>query len=128
MALFEHHIFVCENERAATDPRGCCAAKGSVKIREALRDECNKRGLKGIVRVNKAGCLDQCHVGPTVVVYPSQTWYGGVKIEDVPAIVDAMLAGTVAAPLRVPDEHLTGRRRQGGEPGGSHHGNTPGGF
>jgi (2Fe-2S) ferredoxin len=119
MALFEHHIFVCENERPAGDPRGCCAAKGSTKLREALRDECNKRGLKGIVRVNKAGCLDQCHLGPTVVIYPSQTWYGGVRVEDAPAIV---------ASLRVPDEHLTGRSRPDGGPGGAHAGNTPGGF
>jgi (2Fe-2S) ferredoxin len=128
MALFEHHIFVCENERPAGDPRGCCAAKGSTKLREALRDECNKRGLKGIVRVNKAGCLDQCHLGPTVVIYPSQTWYGGVRVEDAPAIVDALLRGETVASLRVPDEHLTGRSRPDGGPGGAHAGNTPGGF
>lgn len=128
MALFQHHIFVCENARAAGDPRGCCASKGSVQLREALRDECNRRGLKGIVRVNKAGCLDQCHVGATVVVYPSQTWYGGVRLEDVPAIVDALQAGRAVEHLRVPDEHLTGRSATPGAAGGAHAGNTPGGF
>ena len=124
MGKFEHHIFVCENERPADDPRGCCSAKGSVAIREALKKECNKRGWKGIVRVNKAGCLDQCHLGPTVVIYPEQIWLGGVKLEDVPKIADALAAGAPLAAaslaaaslaaaslagLLIPDEHLTGK-------------------
>jgi (2Fe-2S) ferredoxin len=124
MAKFRYHIFVCENERPASEPRGCCSAKGSVEIREALKKECNRRGWKGIVRVNKAGCLDQCHAGPTVVIYPQQTWYGGVQLSDVPKIADALEKGETVAALRIPDEHLTGRF----EGGGSHAGNTPGGF
>jgi (2Fe-2S) ferredoxin len=127
MAKFRHHIFVCENSRPADDPRGCCAAKGSVEIREALKKECNRRGWKGIVRVNKAGCLDQCHLGPTVVIYPDQIWYGGVKLEDVPKIVDALERGEALASLRVPDEHLTGRAEPGGAPA-PHAGSTPSGF
>ena len=123
MAKFRHHIFVCENERPEGDPRGCCSRKGSVAIREALKQECNKRGWKGIVRVNKAGCLDQCHLGPTVVIYPAQTWYGGVQLSDVPKIADALEKGETVAALRIPDEHLTGRFE-----GGAHAGNTPGGF
>ena len=35
------------------------------------------------MRANAAGCLDQCARGVTVVVYPEQVWYGGVKVEDV---------------------------------------------
>ncbi|MFN0204895.1 MAG: (2Fe-2S) ferredoxin domain-containing protein [Planctomycetota bacterium] len=128
MSKFKHHIFVCENERAPGDPRGCCSAKGSVEVREALKKECNKRGLKGIVRVNKAGCLDQCHVGPSVVIYPEQTWYGGVKLEDVTKIVDSLQKGEVVHGLVVPDEHLTGTWRgpEGNQTG--HVGNTPAGY
>jgi (2Fe-2S) ferredoxin len=128
MARFRQHIFVCENERDGSDPRGCCSAKGSVELREALKKECNRRGLKGVVRVNKAGCLDQCHVGPVVVVYPEQTWYGGVSMADVPRIVDALESGTVVHPLVVPDEHLTGTWRGPGGNQTGHHGNTPAGF
>ncbi|MBI3819816.1 MAG: (2Fe-2S) ferredoxin domain-containing protein [Planctomycetes bacterium] len=123
MSKFRQHIFVCENARDINDPRGCCSAKGSVAIREALKKECERRGLKGIVRVNKAGCLDQCHAGPTIVIYPEQTWYGGVKLEDVPKIVDALERGEVYHSLAIPDEHLTGRHGSKGN-----HGNTPGGF
>ena len=31
--------------------------------------------LVGKVRANKAGCLDFCEQGPTVVVYPEGVWY-----------------------------------------------------
>jgi (2Fe-2S) ferredoxin len=123
MARFRQHVFVCENERPPDNPKGCCAAKGSVAIRQALKNECDRRGLKGIVRVNKAGCLDQCAYGVTVVVYPEGIWYGGVKMEDVPAIAESLEKGTVVEGLRLPDEHLTGRFG-----GPFHSGNTPGGF
>ena len=99
------------------------AAKGSVALREALKKECERRGWKGLVRVNKAGCLDQCHLGPTVVVYPEQVWYGGVKIEDVPKICDAHEKGEPCRPLLIPDEHLTGKGS-----GPFHAGNVGGGF
>jgi (2Fe-2S) ferredoxin len=88
---FQHHVFVCENRRDPADPRGCCGAKGSPAIREALKAELHKRGLKGKVRANAAGCLDACAFGPTVVVYPEGVWYGGVKPEDVPEIVERHL-------------------------------------
>jgi (2Fe-2S) ferredoxin len=90
---FRYHVFVCENVRPDGDPRGCCAAKGSVEIREALKGELKRRGLKGTVRANSAGCLDACAQGPAIVVYPEGTWYGRVKVEDVPEIVERHLVG-----------------------------------
>lgn len=93
MARFEHHVFVCENRRPEDDPRGCCACKGSEAIRAALKDELRRRGLKGRVRANAAGCLDACAYGPTVVVYPEGVWYGGVTAADVREIVEQHLVG-----------------------------------
>jgi (2Fe-2S) ferredoxin len=93
MAGYTHHIFVCENVRGEDDPRGCCALKGSVEIREAFKAEIKSRGLKGTVRANKAGCLDECSFGPTVVVYPEGVWYGGVTKEDVQEIMDSHITG-----------------------------------
>jgi len=40
------------------------------------------------VRANRAGCLDQCELGPTVVIYPQQIWYGKVTLDDVERIID----------------------------------------
>lgn len=88
---FRHHVFVCENRRDPDDPRGCCAAKGSCELRAAFKEEIARRGLKKEVRANAAGCLDACADGPTVVVYPEGVWYSGVRLEDVPEIVEQHL-------------------------------------
>jgi len=114
VARFEHHVFVCENVRPPENPRGCCAAKGSPEVRARFKDELEKRGLKGLVRANSAGCLDQCAQGVTVVIYPGQIWYGHVTVDDVPEIVDAIAQGKVVERLRIPDEKLTGRAKAPG--------------
>ena len=95
MPQFEHHIFICENIRDGSDPRGCCGAKGAAEIREAFKSEIKQRSLKGIVRANKAGCLDQCSLGPTVVVYPEAVWYGHVTKDDVAEIMDSHIIGGI---------------------------------
>jgi (2Fe-2S) ferredoxin len=92
---FRYHVFVCENRRPEDDPRGCCAAKGSADVRSALREELHRRGLKKQVRANSAGCLDACALGPSIVVYPEGVWYGHVKVEDVPEIVESHLVNGV---------------------------------
>jgi (2Fe-2S) ferredoxin len=104
---FRHHVFVCENQRPEDDPRGCCSAKGSAAIREALKAEIARRGLKRIVRANAAGCLDACADGPSIVIYPEGVWYGRVRVEDVPEIVESHLVNGV------PVERL--RVRRGGD-------------
>lgn len=91
MSLFEHHIFICVNERVEDDPKGSCSRKGSQEILEAFRQELRNQGLKAKVRANKAGCLSQCALGPTVVIYPEAVWYQKVQVKDVPKIVETML-------------------------------------
>lgn len=102
MPRFRYHVFVCENLRPGDDPRGSCGAKGSAAIRQALKRELEKRGLKGLVRANSAGCLDACALGPSLVVYPGGVWYGGVTPGDVPEIVQShLLEGRPVERLRV---------------------------
>ena len=67
---FERHLFVCINRRAAGNPKGCCASKGAEEVHAALKLAAHERGLKGRVRVNKAGCLDACEEGVSAVLYP----------------------------------------------------------
>lgn len=90
---FQRHIFVCTNRRPDDHPKGCCAAKGSEEVRALFKEELERRGLKGRVRANAAGCLDQCAFGVTVVVYPEAVWYARVKLEDVREIVDEHIVG-----------------------------------
>ena len=92
MSGFTRHIFICVNERSPDDPRGSCTARGSKKIQEAFKDLVKKRGLKGTVRANKAGCLDHCANGPSVVVYPEGVWYAVRTEEDVVEIMDEHIA------------------------------------
>ena len=91
MPAFERHLFVCTNERKPGHPRGCCAGQASEAIREQLKTLVAEHGLKGRVRINSAGCLDQCEHGPTLVVYPEGVWYGFVTLADVNEIVQSHL-------------------------------------
>lgn len=91
MPPFKKHLFICTNKRAADDPRGCCAAKGSDVVREFFKEELKKRGLSTEIRANAAGCLDFCVKGPVVVIYPDAVWYKVATIEDAKEIIDSHL-------------------------------------
>ncbi|MBP87756.1 MAG: ferredoxin [Planctomycetaceae bacterium] len=107
MPAFTHHIFVCCNRRSEGHARGCCDPDGSETLRNLFKAEVKKRGLNPLVRANKAGCLDQCELGPTVVIYPEGIWYGGVKPADVPRIIDeTIVQGKVVEELVIADDLL----------------------
>ena len=103
MPPYERHVFVCENRRPDDDPRGCCAAKGSAEIRGRLKVLAKNAGLRGRVRINGSGCLDQCEHGVTIVVYPEAVWYGHVTLADVDEIFQShVLGGKPVERLRLP--------------------------
>lgn len=91
MPPFVRHVFVCENQRAAGHPKGCCADKGAAALKAELKKAVGEAGLAGQVRINSAGCLDACEFGAAIVVYPEQIWYGGVSLADVPELVETHL-------------------------------------
>jgi (2Fe-2S) ferredoxin len=95
MPNFDHHIFICTNQRPPGNPRGCCDPAGLGQLQLQFKKELAARGLKGNIRANKAGCLDQCEHGPTVVIYPEAVWYGGVTAADVPEIVESHLVNGI---------------------------------
>ncbi len=110
MAKFQRHLFVCINDRGPGHPKGSCAQRGSVEVAAAFKTAAYERGLKRIVRVNKAGCLDQCARGVTCVVYPEAVWYGGVTLDDVEEIVERhLIGGEPVERLVIPPEKLTGK-------------------
>ncbi len=93
MPKFTRHVFICTNQREPGDPRGSCNADGTGELQKAFKKKLAQRGLASAIRSNKAGCLDQCEHGPTVVVYPEAVWYGGVTSADVDEIVESHLIG-----------------------------------
>jgi (2Fe-2S) ferredoxin len=108
MPTFQKHVFICTNRREPGHARGSCAEKGSEEVRERFKQALAKRGLKGEMRANAAGCLDQCELGCSVVVYPEQVWYGHVTPHDVEEIVEThLLGGRLVERLLMPDQpHL----------------------
>jgi (2Fe-2S) ferredoxin len=94
MPKFEKHIFVCMNQREPDHPRGCCDPTGQGELQRLFKSKLAKRGIANTtVRANKCGCLDQCELGPTVVVYPEAVWYGHVTPNDVDEIIEQHLVG-----------------------------------
>ena len=57
-----------------------------------LRDEVERRRLTH-VRTTRMGCNLQHHQGPILIVYPDGVWYGRLRPEDVPEIVERHLIG-----------------------------------
>lgn len=103
MKKLKHHVFVCTNERPPGHPRGCCKDKRSEELIPLFKEELARAGLAGVVRAQRAGCLDTCEFGPSVVVYPDNVWYGPVHPADVAEIVRSHLVeGRPVERLRIP--------------------------
>lgn len=87
---YEAHVFCCTNKRAAGHPRGCCADRGGEELRDHMKSRARELGLRK-VRINNAGCLDRCELGPTMVIYPEGVWYSCATKEDVDEVLQTHL-------------------------------------
>jgi (2Fe-2S) ferredoxin len=88
MGQYRHHVFVCTSGKT-------CPGQGSEAVHEKLKKAIAAAGLKGKVRINHAGCMNQCGHGPMVVVYPDDIWYAAVDKEGAQRIVEEHLMGGV---------------------------------
>lgn len=68
-----------------------CVASGAFNIKEALEKEIKKRGLQNEVSVVTTGCNGFCGQGPLLVVMPDNIFYGWLKTEDIPFLVEEHL-------------------------------------
>lgn len=101
--FYAAHFFVCCNRRPEGHKRGSCAAKGSERLRDYMKARVKELGLQR-VRVNMAGCLDRCELGPCVVIYPEGVWYRVDSFGDVDAILERhLIAGGRATELMLPE-------------------------
>ena len=69
---------------------GCLAGR-SFSIKQAIEREIERRGLGNEVRVVATGCNGFCGQGPLLVVVPDGTFYGWLKPEDAPTLVEEHL-------------------------------------
>jgi (2Fe-2S) ferredoxin len=93
-SFYRHHVFFCLNQREPGD-RPSCANCGAQRMQERAKQRIKSLGLagEGKVRINKAGCLDRCELGPVLVVYPEGTWYTYIDEADIDEIIDSHLVG-----------------------------------
>lgn len=102
---YDAHVFCCTNERPEKHPRGSCARRGSIKLRDYMKARAKELGLAN-VRINTAGCLDRCELGPVMVIYPEGVWYAVRSRDDVDAILQTHLVegGRVHRLMLTPDD------------------------
>jgi|SRR5688572_14190960 (2Fe-2S) ferredoxin len=101
--FYQHHIFCCTNRRSDGHERGSCAQKGSENLRNYMKSRAKELGLPN-TRVNSAGCLDRCELGPVVVVYPEGTWYRCSTKEEVDEVLTAIKNNKTVEHLRLSDK------------------------
>lgn len=86
---FTAHLFICTNDRGTGAKRESCGPKGSGELKDQVKAACKARGLKGI-RINAAGCLDQCERGIAAVLYPQNKWFLDLEKGSVDTLVNAV--------------------------------------
>ncbi len=77
----KRHIVLCGGT-------GCLSSR-SHEIAEKFKDLLGKDGLSEKVTVNMVGCFGFCSQGPFVKIYPEDTLYRLVKLEDVEDIIES---------------------------------------
>ena len=100
---YRKHVFCCVNVRDAHHLRGCCSARGSEPLRAYMKSRAKVLKLDD-VRINNAGCLERCELGPTMVIYPEGIWYHYNCIEDIDEILERhVVGGEIVERLRLSD-------------------------
>lgn len=92
---YDRHVFLCIGPDCCTPEEGA-AAWSHLKKGVA---ELNKRDGSSHIARTKVGCLRICRLGPTAVVYPEGTWYGGLD----PAGLERVLRDDLGGGQRVED-------------------------
>lgn len=106
-SFYNSHIFVCTNRRAPGAKRGSCAGRGAEELRDYMKTRAKELRLPA-TRVNMAGCLDRCELGPVMVIYPEGTWYHIRTRADVDEILlSHVINGRPVERLRILNEQRT---------------------
>ena len=87
-----------------------CLSNHSKEIRERFEEVIAERNVGDRVTVNQVGCFGFCSQGPFVKIYPEDTLYRLVKIEDVEEIVDTDIIGGVVVDRLLYEDPATGKK------------------
>ena len=93
------HLLVCTNVRPDGSPKPSCGRQGGVELREALKIRVKDAGLKGVVKVTAAGCLDYCPAeGVVVGFYPDGDYLIAEAATEADALWARLIEGLPADP------------------------------
>lgn len=70
-----------------------CLSSNSAEIFAKFQSVLEERGLTDKATVNQVGCFGFCSQGPFVKIYPENTLYKGVTVEDVEEIIEKDIVG-----------------------------------
>jgi (2Fe-2S) ferredoxin len=95
-APITHHVFVCTGKS--------CSAVESAEVKAAFERELLARRMlfgkekkgknpKGSVVLTECASVGFCAIGAAVMVYPEGIWYGQVRADDVPELVEQHIVG-----------------------------------
>jgi len=71
-----------------------------------MKARAKELGLEPNIRINSAGCLERCELGPTMVIYPEGVWYTYQTKADVDEILQTHVieGGRVERLMLLPDQ------------------------
>lgn len=78
------HILICGGAE--------CKQSNSVALRDKFNTEIKRLNLGDDIKTLLTGCFGLCALGPHVLIYPGETLYSGVKLDDIPEIVEQHIA------------------------------------
>lgn len=86
--IYQYHLFFCTHSR--DDSKPSCQRHDAQDLRNYAKQRVKELDLKK-VRVNNAGCLNRCALGPMLVIYPEGTWYQYHSKADIDEIIESHL-------------------------------------
>lgn len=90
--IYKYHLFFCTHQR--DDGQICCQQHNAQSLRDYAKQRVKDLKLKK-VRVNNAGCLNRCALGPMLVIYPQGTWYHYETEADIDEIIESHLLNDI---------------------------------
>ncbi len=100
MENFKYKVMVCGGT-------GCTSSDAELIIKR-FREEAEKHGIQGEVKVVRTGCFGLCELGPIVIVNPDGAFYCRLEVDNIPKIVEEHLVGGNAVKELLYEDTLKG--------------------